>query len=225
MIKLIKNLPQIFEPKAELIKINCNFQIYKEEALFWAQDGDKALISMLDGNMVIYNKNAEMLELGEFIEVISPASVFSDAKTLQSLFGEAFHTVCVVASSDKFECEGISDRLSSDEIYTLLSVDGLTLPDYQYFAPDFCRRLNRGGLKYFAKKGECAAVTLTDGKYTLLNGIASHKKGGGSAALRGALSGVEGGYALAVCERELLPFYLKNNFKHIYDAGYRRKFK
>lgn len=225
MIKLTKNLPTLFAARAEQIKINCNFQIYKDEALFWAQDDNTAIISLLDGNMVIVNRGANMQELREFIAVISPASVFSDADTLSLLFGEDFERVCVVLSRKEFLCDAPSDKLSSDRIYELLSVEGLSLPPYQYFAPDFCRRLNRGGLKYYAKSGLCAAVTLCDGEYTLLNGIASHKKGMGSVALGGVLSGVKAGSAVAVCKKELLPFYLKNDFEHIYDGGYWRKQK
>lgn len=225
MIKLTKNLPKIFAPKAELIKINCNFQIYPDDALFWVQNGQEALISMLDGNMVIFNNGADTEELREFIAVISPSSVFADADTLSLLYGEDFERVCVVASNEEFVCDTPSDSISSDRLYALLSVDGLSLPPYEYFAPDFCRRLNHGGLGYYAKSGECAAITITDGEYTLLNGISSHKKGMGSVALCGALSRVESGYALAVCKEELLPFYLKNDFEHIYDGGYWRKQK
>lgn len=225
MIKLTKNLPKLFTARAEQIKINCNFQIYKDEALFWVQNNDQAIISMLDGNMVIVNRGADIEELREFIAVISPASVFSDADTLSALYGEDFERVCVVVSHKEFSCDTVSDKLSSDRVYELLSVKGLSLPPYQYFAPDFCRRLNRGGLNYYAKSGLCAAVTLCDGEYTLLNGIASHKKGMGSIALSGALSGVKAGHAVAVCKEELLPFYIKNDFEYIYDGGYWRKQK
>lgn len=221
MIKLVESIPELFLPRAEVIKINCNRDIYPDEALFWVQNGDKAIISMLDGNMAIYENGADFEELCDFINVISPRSVFSDAKTLTSLFGDDFERVYVMRSRGEYKCDTPSDKLSSREIYELLRVDGLELPDYEHFAPDFCRRLNRGALNYYARRGECAAVTISDGAHTLLNGIASNVKGGGTRALCGVLQGTNG--AIAVCRDKLQKFYIKNGFEHIYDAGYWRK--
>ena len=109
-----------------------------------------------------------------------------------------------------------------NEIYKLLNIKGLDLPPYEYFAVDFCHRLNHGGLKYFALKENCAAIGVFDGQAVLVNGIASHKKGMGTLALCGLLSQYNVP-AFAVCEKNVTPFYLKNNFSHIYDAGYWRK--
>lgn len=222
MINLVTEIPKISLPLAEILKINCIYDLYKDIAMFWVQNQNAAVISMLDGNMVIYNNDADIDELREFISVISPLSVFSDAATLEGLFGVNFHRVCVVKGEDRFESDILSDNLNSGEIYKLLDVDGLNVPPYEYFAVDFCYRLNHGQLKYFALRDSCVAVCITDGQATLLNGIASHKKGMGTKALYGVLSQCNAPY-IAVCESEVIPFYLKNKFKHIYDAGYWRK--
>ena len=142
MILLVDNIPKINLPLAEVIKINCTYNAYKDIALFWVQDSDKAVISMLDGNMVIYNKNSDIDELKKFINVISPQSVFSDEKTLTKLFDKNFHTVHVMKTEAKIECDITSDQLNSNEIYNLLNTDGLQLPPYEHFAVDFCHRLN-----------------------------------------------------------------------------------
>lgn len=222
MISLVSQIPKINLPLAEAVKINCTYQSYKDIALFWVQDQNKAVISMLDGNMVLYNNSDNIDELREFINVISPLSVFSDANTMQKLFGENFHRVCVVKSEYIFKNDEQSDILNSDEIYKLLDIDGLNLPPYEHFAVDFCYRLNHGQLKYFALKDKCAAIGISDGQVVLVNGIASHQKGMGSTALKGLLSQYSIA-ALAVCEKEIMPFYLKNNFSHSYNAGYWRK--
>lgn len=222
MINLVTEIPKISLQLAEVIKINCTYNAYKDIAFFWVQNDDKAIISMLDGNMVIYNSDADIDELREFIAVISPLSVFSDAKTLERIFGNAFHRVCVMKSKHRFECNIQSDKLGSDAIYKLLDVDGLELPPYEHFAVDFCHRLNHGHLKYFALKDKCAAIGISDGQAVLLNGIASHQKGAGSIALSGLLSNYNLP-CISVCEEAVMPFYLKNNFSHIYDAGYWRK--
>ncbi len=222
MISLVCEIPKLCLPYAEVVKINCNYNSYRDVAFFWTQDGDKAVISMLDGNMTIYNNCANIEELREFIGVISPQSVFSDADTLTALYGERFHRVCVVKSEHNFACDIKSETLNSSEIYALLTAHGLELPPYEYFAVDFCHRLNHGYLKYFALKQKCAAIGISDGQAVLVNGIASHQKGMGSVALGGLLSQYDC-CALAVCEKEIMPFYLKNNFNYTYDAGYWRK--
>lgn len=222
MILLKDKIKKIKGATAEAVKINCIYEAYSDIALFWEQDDQKAIISMLDGNMVIFNRNADCDELKQFINVVSPLSVFSDVDTLTKLFGKNFHKVCVMQCNKNFVSNQISDKISSDEIYKLLDVNGLNLPQFEHFAVDFCHRLNCGQLKYFCLKDECAAVTISDGQAVLLNGIASHKKGRGTVALKGVLSQRKPPY-IAVCEEAVKPFYLKNNFKHIYDVGYWRK--
>ena len=222
MISLVNEIPKLSLPLAEVVKINCAYNSYRDVALFWTQDQSCAVISVLDGNMVIYNNGANIDELREFIGVISPASVFSDAKTLNALLGDNFHEVCVVKSDKTFTCGEVSDSVNSSEIYNLLNVSGLSLPTYEFFAVDFCHRLNHGELKYFAKKDLCAAIGISDGQTVLVNGIASHKKGMGTVALQGLLSQYETP-AIAVCEKEVMPFYFKNNFELVYNAGYWRK--
>ncbi len=222
MISLVNEIPKIKSPHAEIIKINCNYNLYKDIALFWMQNETQSIISMLDGNMVIFNQDADIDELREFINVISPLSVFSDSQTLSDLFGEKFHRVCVMKSEYKFTCDIPSDVVNSIQIYNLLDVDGLQLPTYEYFAVDFCYRLNHGHLKYYARKNLCAAIGVSDGQAVLVNGIASHKKGMGTVALGGLLSQYEIP-AIAVCEEQIVPFYVKNNFSLWYTAGYWRK--
>ena len=222
MISLTNEIPKLNLALAEVVKINCTYESYKDIALFWTQDGTRAVVSMLDGNMVIYNAGADMDELREFIAIISPQSVFSDADTLTALFGGDFHRVCVMKTEQKFVCNNLSETVSSKEIYELLDVDGLDLPPYECFAVDFCHRLNHGQLKYYAIKGKCAAVGICDGQAVVVNGIASHKKGMGTQALAGLLSQYDLP-CIAVCEENIKPFYLKNNFSHSYYAGYWRK--
>ena len=222
MISLVKHIPKTLPLCAETVKINCTYNSYRDIALFWVQDETAAVISMLDDNMVILNNSANTDELREFINVISPQSVFSDADTLTTLFGERFHRVCVMQSDYRFESDMVSDTMNSSEIYKLLDIKGLELPPYEHFAVDFCHRLNHGSLKYFALKERCAAIGIADGQAVLVNGIASHQKGMGSVALRGLLSQYNIP-AFAVCEKNTALFYLKNDFSHIYDAGYWRK--
>ena len=220
MISLCNTLPVITLPSAELVKLHCNLDCYPDIGLFWVQDDEKCYIGMLDGNMIIYNINADTDELCEFISVLSPCCIFSDIDTLRAVGREPEEPICVMGRSADIKTELVSDRLSSREIYNLLDVDGLSLPDYEYFAVDFCRRINHGFADYYAEKGRCATISLNTGDYAIINGIASHQKGLGSRALSAILSKNFGRTFLACCRESVRGFYEKNGFKLLYYSGY-----
>lgn len=222
MISLINTLPEFSLLSAEMVKINCLFDSYKNDSnvMFWAQDGDKCVIAMTDGNMIIQNNNADFEELLEFVSVLSPVCVFSDSQTLKKLNLIPDENINVVYRKADLEGQAQSDTLSSDELYRLLDVDGLSLPDYPHFAVDFCRRLNHGFAKYFAIKDKCAVITFNSGNKAIINGLASHEKGYGTVAIKGILQKNYGKDFLACCRDSVLPFYLKNGFKKLYNAGY-----
>ncbi len=222
MIKLIDALPEISECKIELIRIKCTFLSYSDTALFWMQDDCRAMICMLDGDMTVYNRNADLEELREFISVLNPTSVFSDSVTLIALFGVDFEAVQVLGA----QCIGKPapcDTVNSREMYDLLNVSGLELPPYPFFAVDYCHRINHGLADFFAIKGKCAAITFSADKHCILNGIASHKKGMGSVALAAIMYKNRGKYMLCSCRDDVKGFYIKNGFAPLYQAGYWRR--
>ena len=222
MISLINELPKFSSLSAELVKINCLYDSYKNDpsVMFWSQNEDKCLIAMTDGNMIIFNNGADFEELSEFVAVLSPACVFSDMATLNAINRIPDENINVVYK--KADIEGVTpcDEPKSDELYKLLDVDGLSLPDYPHFAVDYCRRKNLGFAKAFAIKDKCAVVTFNSGDTAIINGLASHQKGYGSIAIKGILQKNYGKDFLACCRDSVLPFYLKNGFIKLYNAGY-----
>lgn len=222
MITLTDSLPQLTTRNAEAVKISCLYDCYRDDdkVLFWVQDGDKAVISMTDGNMIIYNINADIEELREFCEVLSPACVFSDYDTLLSLGKKPDERINVMLYEGDVADATVGDSVSSKEIYDLLDVDGLSLPEYPDFAVDYCRRLNRGSADYFALKGKCAVISFNSGAGAIINGIASHKAGFGSVALKAILAKNRGRTMLVCCRDKVKGFYEKNEFKSLYFAGY-----
>ncbi len=222
MISLVNELPKTDILSAEMVKIGCLFDCYKNDnhVLFWTQDGDKAIISMTDGNMIIYNNNADIEELSHFVSVLGPVCIFSDIKTLTTLGCVPDENINIMHRKADIEGETIGDTMSSKEIYDLLDVDGLSLPEYPYFAVDYCRRLNKGGAKYFALKEKCAVITFNSGTKAIINGLASRQKGYGSVALTAALQQNYGKDFLVCCRDSVKGFYEKNGFKKIYNAGY-----
>ncbi len=227
MIRLVNELPKIDSLSAELIKINCLFESYKndEHVLFWVQDDNKAIISMTDGNMIIYNTSANIQELKEFVEVLSPVCIFSDIKTLLSLNRKPSENINIMYRKCDISGKTESDSLSSKEIYELLDVEGLSLPEYPFFAVDYCRRLNKGFADYFALKEKCAVISFNAENKAIINGIASHSKGFGSIALKAIIQKNYGRDLLVCCRDSVQKFYEKNGFKKSYNAGYWVKYK
>lgn len=222
MIKLVNELPKVESLSAEMVKIKCLFDAYGNDnhVMFWTQDEDKAIIAMTDGNMIIYNNGADFEELCKFVDVLGPVCIFSDIKTLEKLGKNPPENINIMYRKADIKGESISDNLSSKEIYELLDVDGLSLPEYPYFAVDYCRRLNGGGADYFALKDKCAVVTFKTGDKAIINGLASHQKGYGSIALKAILQKNYGRDFLACCRDSVKEFYIKNGFKKLYNAGY-----
>ena len=222
MIKLVTKLPELDFLSAEAVKIKCLYDCYKNDShvMFWIQDENKAYISMTDGNMIIFNNSANLEELSQFVAVLGPVCVFSDTHTLKAIGCEPPENINIMYRKATLEGETESEQMSSKEIYNLLDVDGLSLPEYPYFAVDYCKRLNMGSAKYFALKNKCAIITFNSGNKAIINGLASHQKGYGSIALTAALQQNYGKDFLVCCRDTVKPFYEKNGFKKIYNAGY-----
>ena len=222
MVTLVDKIPEIDNLSAEWVKIKCLYNSYKNDSkvMFWTQNTDKCVIALTDGNMIIYNISADFEELTEFVDVINPACVFSDYDTLSKIGRKPKERINIIYRKADIKGETKGDSLSSREIYDLLNVEGLSLPEYPYFAVDYCYRLNHGFADYFALKGKCCAVTFNCGDMAIMNGIASHQKGMGSVALKGVLQKNYGRDFLVCCRDSVSEFYKKNGFCHKYYGGY-----
>lgn len=222
MISLCESLPEISPESAEWVKISCLYKAYKNDpkVLFWRQDRDKAFISMTDGNMIIYNNNADFKELKEFVRLLSPVCIYSDYDTLCKIGKKPDERINILYRKADIKGTTPCHTLSSKEIYQLLDVDGLSLPEYPYFAVDYCHRLNMGLADYFAISEKCAAVSFNCKDKAIMNGIASHEKGYGTIALLGILEKNYGRDFFVCCRDKVKEFYKKNGFKPLYFGGY-----
>lgn len=222
MICLVDKIPVFDLLNAEIVKIKCLYDSYKDDnnVLFWCQDTDKAVISMTDGNMIIFNNNADIEELAEFVEVLSPVCIYSDYETLCKINRKPDERINVMHRFCDVKTDISSDSLSSDKLYNLLDTDGLSLPEYPYFAVDYCRKKNKGFANYFGIENKCAAISFNSGKYAIINGIASREKGYGNIALKGIIDKNFSRELLVCCRDKVLGFYEKNGFKPLYYSGY-----
>lgn len=221
MINKIDTLPKADKPSAEMIKTQNMFAAYKDESQLFFQSDTGTLIFLLNKDAIIYGGTADD-EIKKFLAFLRPASVFSSSNNLKTLFGDFEEVNVLILDKPVSTKTGLfENELSSREIYDILCVDEFDLPPYEYFATDYCRRLNRGLIKVFSKRGVCAAITLESENYRLLSGIVSKQKGLGGALLIAAVSGEKP--VLTVCRDELVPFYIKYGFKPLYKAGYWRK--
>lgn len=207
---------------AEYVKIKSLYDTYKTEdfVLFWVQNDGDAYISLCDGNMIILNISADFEELSEFVNVISPASVYSNYETLKKIDKTPKEAIFVLKKHCVFTDNPKSDEMKSDELYNILNKEGLSLPLYEYFAVDICRRLNRKTAKYFGIKNKCAAISFEAQNLSVINGIASNEKGFGSISLKGIMNLNEGKELFVCCRENIKGFYLKNGFEFCYMAGY-----
>ncbi len=222
MISLTCKLPDLKVINAEWVKIKCLFMAYPQDknVMFWVQDGEKSVISMTDGNMIIYRNGGDLDELSQFVSVLDPVCVFSDYETLCKIGRKPKERINIVYRKADIEGETKGDILKSDEVYSLLDVDGLSLPQYPNFAVDYCHRLNLGLADCFGLKGRCCAVTFNCGDMAIMNGIASREKGMGSVALKAVLQKNYGRDFLVCCRDKVLKFYEKNEFSRLYFGGY-----
>ena len=222
MITLTDNLPEASTPNIEYIRLKCLYECYKDDkdVLFWEQDGGKTYISLAGGDMTLFYGNGDLEEIKEFISVISPVSIFGSLEVLEKLGLQDIHSVYVMSRKADILGETVGDSLNSREIYDILNVKEFVLPEYPYFAVDFCRRLNRGLADYFAIRDKCAAVSFHTGNYAVLNGIVSRENGLGTVTLRAILQKNYGRELIICCEEKLIGFYEKNGFKKLYKAGY-----
>ena len=217
MINRTKELPKLNAPSAEILKLKNMASAYAEEIQIFTETDTGAFISVLGGDVIIAG-DIDADEVKQFLAFLRPESVFSTADNLKSLYGGNFEVLNVVMRENcLIGGNTFCYDFSSKEAYNLLIEGGFTLPKYEYFATDYCRRKNAGLLKVFGKKDICIAVTLEGEKYRLLSGIVSKAKGLGGSLLLSAVNGKQS--VLAVCRDELLPFYIKYGFKPLYKAG------
>lgn len=222
MISLTHSIPQADGTNAEHLRISCLFDSYRNDrdVLFWKQSGSGTLISLSDGVMTLYRRGGDADELREFINMLSPALLFSSTETLRAIGLQPSETAEVMLTEAKFEAVPQGDELSSGDIYAIFAAAGLDVPDYPHFAVDLCRRLNRGCADTYGIKGKCAAVTFKTGNSAMLSGLASLERGFGGQALRAIAAKTGGRRLLLCCRPELVGFYEKHGFKKTYKVGF-----
>ncbi len=222
MICLVNEIPFLNKLSAEAVKINCLYECYKNDnsVMLWIQNEGNAYISMTDGNMIIYSVSPDYEEIKEFISVLNPACIFSDSVTLKKIGKNPPENINIMYRKADIKTDCLSDTLSSKELYELLDVKGLSLPQYPYFAVDYCRRLNMGKAEYFAIKNKCAAISFNCEGYAIINGLAAKEKGYGSIALKGIMSKNYKKEFLVCCRDSVKGFYEKNGFVKLYNSGY-----
>ncbi len=221
MIRLLSDMPKSGINSAERLKIMLNKNACGSDALLWEQEKGRAYISCFEGNAVIENIDGDIDEISEFLKVISPKTVLCDHKTAVSVFGESITPLYVYsANTDDFKSDIVSDDLLSGDVYGILLKSGLNLPEYEYFAADYCHKKNNGLLKVFVIKDKCAAIGQHYDKMVLISGVASLEKGGGKAAVNGLLSQYHGYKAYCICNEKNRGFYEKCGFCYEYKLGF-----
>lgn len=223
MIRAVSGFSDIRVNSVEMFRIKSTCMLYPDIAQFWVSD-EGGMISVLDGDAVVTG-NFRKDELNGFLGFLSPRSVFCSEKTAGLIdLPYKREDVCVMERPGEAEvCAAAGDLLKSDGVYGILKVKGLDLPPADAFSVDFCRRLNRGALCYYAERDVCAAIAQLCDRVCLITGVASHQKGAGTRALLSVIKKADKKKVYAVCREEVVPFYEKNGFMRSYGAVYLTK--
>lgn len=204
------------------LKIACTRAAYPDISQLWVQHGG-TFISCLEGDAVISGDVSDAREMREFLMFLSPRSVFLSLTAAKKLFDCTVETVGVYCREGEALFADRGEQADSRMLYDALCVPGLQLPEYEYFAVDFCHRLNRGQAEYYYKKDRCAAIAFVCGGQCLINGVASRAAGGGRQAVEGVTAKCGAKRTYAVCRSENRGFYEKLGFKYQYEAAYYRR--
>lgn len=231
MIKLIDKIPAVQKPSAAFVKICCHFAAYsnyKKIALFWAQyDENKklgAVMSMIDGVMMLHFCDGDIEELSSFLSAVSPKKVFTDSLTAKAL-GLNIEVECstLYIKPPFFNTDCIENTYCGiDKLYSILS-SRLNIGEYEVFVADFSHRIRHNCAGYVSSEFSAAAI-LFDANYAVINGIAvcenSQRKGLGSATLNRLLNDMHSRTVYVCAEEKNVPFYLKNGFIFDQYAAY-----
>jgi len=219
MITTVDTLPPITCESVALVRIRCTFSAYGNYpniAHFFKQENESgeiiSIVSQLDSNVTVWS-TAPDEELKAFILTLSPLSVFADepcAKALgvngeklcaavrESILGKSIHSFDTNALYEFFKDEFDIDRLP--------------------FIADVSHRL-RHGAAVCVTENFGAAFMQQSGDLGYITGISvtkeSRQKGRGSELIEKLVSCGDNKKIYVCFKKELLPFYLKNNFKEI----------
>lgn len=222
MIRLTDKL-SIYPSSAALMQIYCLKSAFDGSVLkadLWVQEKDDkitAVIGRSSGRIYIHAEDFGFEELKEFINTIGYSEIFCSKAVAISLRLNIQNTFVALCKKDcaKSVCENAV--ISTKELYNklLLGKDGdISLPDFEYFAPDVSHRLRHFGAVAIAN--EHGATLAFCCKYGgVINGIAVDKKlrgcGEGSMLLSKTISAV-GGDIFVCCNNKNKEFYIKNGF-------------
>ncbi len=208
MIRLIDRLPDIKPSKMSEARIFSAFEAFDGSPIendLWGQyEGDKltALIWRAGGSMSISFDGRNTEELKEFLEVLSPAEIFTEYEAAKSLSLSPLRVRNMLTCSSDGSDTAL-EEFTLQELYDGLSfgtdVD-IHLPAFEVFAADVSHRLRHGKARAVVKDyGAALAFTYSGG--ALMTGIALKPdfrgQGLGKKLLSELLSGICGDFFVA----------------------------
>ncbi len=209
------------------LKIKVLYKAYGAElpfCSFYAQKDESgrttAIISKFYTSATVsVNEYFDMVEIVDFLRMISPSEIFSDMSFRKFFCESAKEGFAVAIDCKKSESlNEIPDVNKLKEVHRLFSQgdDDLIVGAFEDWHVDINHRLRHNAAKIFFKENS-AALILTDGKNALLNGIATDKqmrlRGEGSRLISNIRASCGAENLFALCSRNLLPFYLKSGFR------------
>lgn len=185
MLKLIDNISCLdFLPddafSAVITAMASTYGTDYDFARFYIQE-DKAALSIIDGNINLYARSdADFEEIREFLNIIGYSSVRGEKGVIESLKLKISDSSYIVryTGGNMPAPVGFTDSREAKEIYSLLTLSGFDMGDFNAFSQDICIRLNKGTASFGGiadSKLNCCCFRLFEGdKSVLLGAVATH---------------------------------------------------
>lgn len=149
-------------------------------ARFYVQD-NRAALSIVDGNVNIFaSADADIDEIREFLNVVGYSSVRGEKGVIDRLGLDIADSSYIVEYAGKSvpAPAGFTDSREPREIYSLLTLSGFDMGDFNAFSQDVCIRLNKGTASFGGIAEDelyCCCFRLFEGsKSILLGAVATH---------------------------------------------------
>ncbi len=180
MLKLIENISSLdFLPddpfSAVITAMASTYGTDYGFVRFYVQD-DKAALSIIDGNINIYaSADADTNEIREFLKVMGYSSVRGEKRVIDGLGLNIADSSYIVryAGGRVSAPAGFTDNREPREIYSLLTLSGFDMGDFNAFSQDVCIRLNKGTASFGGiseNELSCCCFRLFEGKKSILLG-------------------------------------------------------
>jgi len=235
MIKLIENsvLPSVnFTDGFSVTKIKANLLAYGCEYSFlnvWYQQNENkavtAIIEKLENTLfIVAKKNADFIEIKDFISAIGFSSIQSEPEILAELELKAkeYQVLCLKGKGESLP----PPYPDIKKVYSLLygeKNNSIKPTDFEGFYVDLSHKIRKGFAAAIAHTDAVCVASHITKDHAVISGVAvqsgARKGGRGSEILKSMLASLGNRQIYVAAEESVVPFYIKNGFTKAYKTA------